>query len=249
MADCRHFIIESISTINEQAHITGVALIPRISRNDNLYTKDELKRFDGITVPLNWEHDGSLQIGTVTFYYNPTLETVYYEGDVTDEKYALLVKNKMLFTSIEAEPISIKTICNGMNDCFSMPFGLTPKALALTETPGVPETSVMVMESFIKENQDCIKQLTAKGYTNDQATKLCYGDLEGINDDMGDCIKHMKDTHPDMSHDQMIAACMNKTGESKENLDELKKELDDIKKILTTCPKCGGTKKPLNTSN
>ena len=35
-------IIEAYSTIDEQAHITGVALIPRISRNDNLYTKAEL---------------------------------------------------------------------------------------------------------------------------------------------------------------------------------------------------------------
>ena len=47
--------IESYTRIDENAKIAGVALIPRISRNHNLYTKEELKRFDGVTVPLNWE--------------------------------------------------------------------------------------------------------------------------------------------------------------------------------------------------
>ena len=49
--------LESYTRIDENAKISGVALIPRISRNQNLYTKEELKRFDGKTVPLNWEHN------------------------------------------------------------------------------------------------------------------------------------------------------------------------------------------------
>jgi len=144
-------LIEGYATIDEQAHITGVALIPRISRNDNLYTKEELKRFDNVKVPLNWEHNQGRKIGTVTFHYNPELETVYYEGMVTDEAAALLVRNKTLFTSIEADPVSMKEICNAPGDCFTMPFGLVPIGLALTETPGVPETSVQVIEHIIKE--------------------------------------------------------------------------------------------------
>jgi len=69
-------MIEAYTTIDEQAHITGVALIPRISRNNNLYTKEELRRFDRVRVPLNWEHDSSKEIGFVTFHYNEELETV-----------------------------------------------------------------------------------------------------------------------------------------------------------------------------
>ena len=143
--------LESYAQIDEQAHITGVALIPRISRNNNLYTKEELKRFNNVTVPLNWEHDPDKKIGKVTFHYNAELETVYYDGTITDEASADLARNKTLFTSIEADPTDMKEICNAPNDCFHMPFGLTPKALALTETPGVPETSVVVIENYIKE--------------------------------------------------------------------------------------------------
>ena len=143
--------LESYATIDEQAHITGVALIPRISRNNNLYTKEELRRFDNVKVPLNWEHDRSKEIGFVTFHYNSEIETVYYDGFITNEAAADLARNKTLFTSIEAEPVSMRDVCNGSGDCFHMPFGLIPQALALTETPGVPETTVTVIERYIKE--------------------------------------------------------------------------------------------------
>ena len=143
--------LESYAQIDETAKISGIALIPRISRNNNLYTKAELERFDGVTVPLNWEHDPNKEIGSVTFHYNSSQETVFYDGLVTDESAAALCRNKTLFTSIEAEPQGVKEICNLGSDCFSMPFGLLPKGLALTETPGVPETTVKVIENYIRE--------------------------------------------------------------------------------------------------
>lgn len=153
-------IIESYATISENAHIQGVALIPRISRNHNLYTKAELERFHDKTVPLNWEHDSNKVIGQVTFRYDQTSETVYYEGDITDPSAALLAKNKLLYTSIEAQPTSVQQVCNGTNDCFHMPFGLIPEALALTETPGVPETSVNVMKENINKLFESIHEHT-----------------------------------------------------------------------------------------
>ena len=152
--------IESYATINENAKIQGVALIPRISRNNNLYTKEELARFHGKKVPLNWEHNGDKVIGEVTFQYDATSETVYYEGVITDPSAALLAKNKLLYTSIEATPTAVKQVCNGGNDCFSMPFGLIPEALALTETPGVPETSVNVFKESILQTISKCKEHT-----------------------------------------------------------------------------------------
>ena len=143
--------LQAYTSVNESANITGVALIPRISRNNNLYTKQELERFDGVTVPLNWEHDPTNIIGEVTFHYNSSQETVYYEGVITNEASANVARNKLLFTSIEATPTEVSEICNGNSDCFAMPFGLKPEGLALTETPGVPETSVKVIENYIKE--------------------------------------------------------------------------------------------------
>jgi ethanolamine utilization protein EutP (predicted NTPase) len=102
--------LQAYSSVNESAKIRGVALIPRISRNNNLYTKQELERFNGVTVPLNWEHDPSNVIGTVTFHYNPSQETVYYEGIITNEAAANVARNKLLFTSIEATPTEVKEI-------------------------------------------------------------------------------------------------------------------------------------------
>ena len=145
--------LDAYSQVSESAQIQGVALIPRISRNNNLYTKAELKRFDGMEVPLNWEHNPDKIIGKVKFSYNEDQETVYYEGQITDSSAALVAKNKTLFTSIEAEPEGVEEICNhgSVGDCFAMPFGLKPTGLALTETPGVPETTVKVIENYIKE--------------------------------------------------------------------------------------------------
>ena len=152
--------LESYTRIDENAKISGVALIPRISRNQNLYTKDELKRFDNKTVPLNWEHNPEKIIGQATFHYNDETETVYYEGEITDPSASILAKNRLLYTSIEATPTSVKHVCNGATDCFSMPYGLIPEGLAITETPGVPETSVSIIENYIKECNDPEKHKT-----------------------------------------------------------------------------------------
>ena len=215
-------IIEAYSQIDEQAHITGVALIPRISRNDNLYTKEELKRFNNVKVPLNWEHDPSKRIGTVTFHYNAEMETVYYDGMITDEAAANLAKNKTLYTSIEADPIDMKEVCNGPNDCFHMPFGLVPVGLALTETPGVPETSVKVIEHYIYE---CDK---------DRELELKYGE-QGRGEPNDDCIARkvsiIKNENPNMSPDQAVAIAISKCSERLDRLEAL------------FCPHCGELKK------
>ncbi len=225
-------IIEAYSTIDEQAHITGVALIPRISRNGNLYTKEELKRFDNVKVPLNWEHDAGRQIGSVTFHYNPDLETVFYDGFVTDEAVANLVKNKTLFTSIEADPVTMKQICNGPDDCFSMPFGLVPIGLALTETPGVPETTVKVLEHIIRE---CAidKELEKK--------HIIHGKTGEPNDD---CISRkvaiIKNENPNMSADQAVAIAISKCTRG-ESIKWIVNEFIKLKESLT-CPDCGKLK-------
>jgi hypothetical protein len=57
-------MMEGWAKIDETAKITGIALIPRISRNNNLYTKKELARFNNIRVPLNWEHNPNKQLGS-----------------------------------------------------------------------------------------------------------------------------------------------------------------------------------------
>ncbi len=234
----RKHIIEAYSQIDESAHITGIALIPRISRNNNLYTKKELERFNNIRVPLNWEHDPHKQIGTVTFYYNAETEQVYYEGMIDDDSAAVLAKNKTLFTSIEANPIDVRQVCNGPDDCFNMPFGLTPTALALTETPGVPETSVHVIESLNRINK-AIKECF---HDDDHNTKLKEQIIPGENGAVGsvsaidDCLNHaivqISSDHPEMPHDQVVARAITGCANS-ETIQHLKMAMEHF------CNDCG----------
>ncbi len=223
-------ILEGYSTIDEQAHITGVALIPRISRNNNLYTKKELSRFNNVRVPLNWEHNPDKKIGMVTFRYNEEMETVYYEGIITDEAAANLARNKTLFTSIEADPIDMKEVCNGPDDCFHMPFGLKPVALALTETPGVPETSAKVIESYLRECEidHELEKKYGKKETHDCPEGQVYVE--------GKCItksKHEKDCNP-------LDVTLNRCNP----LETLEQRVENLEKE-TLCPDCLKKKKTL----
>jgi hypothetical protein len=226
--------LESYARIDENAKIQGVALIPRISRNNNLYTKEELRRFDGVTVPLNWEHDGNKVIGEATFHYNSELETVYYEGIITDPSAAMLAKNKLLFTSIEATPTDVKRVCNGNSDCFQMPFGLVPEGLALTETPGVPETSVEVLkESLEKTLKECMH------HDHNEFEKYGAADIihktikprQEANDCVQRQISKLSDEHPEWKHDQVVAVAHSKCGVAKEGWDNpADKSVDNIMK-------------------
>lgn len=235
-------IIEAYSQIDEKARITGVALIPRISRNQNLYTKKELARFDNVTVPLNWEHDSKKRIGTVTFHYNKELETVYYEGMIEDESSANLARNKTLFTSIEADPISMKEICNAPDDCFHMPFGLVPVGMALTETPGIPETTVKVIEHYIKE---CTADLDLESkYVPEQKNLLNEKHLQDLlegDNCVSNKIQKIAQDHPEWKQDQRVAVAISYCKES-----EIKDfVLNDIFKVNEYCAHCGEEKKKI----
>ena len=220
---------ESYARIDENAKIQGVALIPTISRNENLYTKAELARFDGVTVPLNWEHDPDNVIGEVTFHYNPSSQTVFYEGEITDPSAALLAKNKLLYTSIEAQPTSVQNICNGPGDCFHMPFGLVPEGLALTETPGVTQTTVQVMERYIAKecNDPSIHKTITRDGKQDFITKKMkqhstenteVGNPGADNQCLQVKISQISDEHPDWPHDKVLAVAHDKCGISNESI-------------------------------
>ena len=234
----KQILLEGYAFINEQAHITGVALIPSISRNNNLYTKEELKRFDNVRVPLNWEHNPEKEIGYVTFHYNSEIETVFYDGFITDEAAANLAKNRKLYTSIEADPVDMKDICNGPDDCFHMPFGLIPKALALTETPGIPQTSVTVIENYIRECE--IDKDLEKKYGREWNSSKEQGRGEPNDDCIAQKISKIANDKPDMTPDQRVAIAISMCSE-KEIKEYLMKEVFHL--VAEYCPHCGEVKK------
>jgi hypothetical protein len=56
--------------------ITGLAIMPRVSRNGVFYFPQELAKFDGVTVPLRYNHDQSAEgiIGTATFTFDAEIK-------------------------------------------------------------------------------------------------------------------------------------------------------------------------------
>ena len=132
-----------------ESKIHGVALVPGISRNENLYTKGEMEKGDGAGGILNWEHDASKPIGTVQFHYDRELQILKYEAEITDPHYSALVKSnpKKYQVSIEAEAGGEREVCNLSNDCFKMPNNLEFIGMAITETPGVVSTTLAISES------------------------------------------------------------------------------------------------------
>ena len=63
--------------------IAGIALMPRESRNGVYYDIEELKKFDGVSVPLRVEHDKDTHIGEVTFSFDEIKSQVRYEANAS----------------------------------------------------------------------------------------------------------------------------------------------------------------------
>ena len=138
--------------VGESKRIYGLALTPQISRNGTLYTVGQLEHADGVAVPLNIEHNGHALfgdkvVGEALFSYDPELEQLNYTATITDEGAYEWAASRMLHVSIEAEGTGSERVCNTGNDCFDMPRGLRFTALALTETPGIPQSTVSFLES------------------------------------------------------------------------------------------------------
>lgn len=139
-------IFESVFSI-ESHTISGIALIPRVSRNMNFYLPEELKRADNKTVPLNWEHNTTIRpIGQVTFHYDKDLMQLRYEGTITDDTAYDIIKNNTYHVSIGASPSTVRSIC-GSEQCYNVPEGLNFQELSLVSTPGIPESTINLIES------------------------------------------------------------------------------------------------------
>ncbi|MEM2430124.1 MAG: hypothetical protein QW372_01835 [Nitrososphaerales archaeon] len=116
--------------VNEKK-IKGIAAYPGISRNGNLYLPEELKRADGLQVPLFWDHDYSKgPIGTATYHWNP-LGYLEFEAEYDG--------------NIDATHVSIGAEYDYgeyFHDYF-VPRNLRFYELSLTSNPGFPLTNII----------------------------------------------------------------------------------------------------------
>lgn len=150
-------VIEFVATRREKK-IDGILAIPRISRNGNLYLPEELAKADGRVIPVLWNHEGSPVdgcsrisptdvIGTMLLTWDAELMQLKYQADL----YKELPSEIPLYTSLGAFFEYEDHVC-GSQHCYSVPRGLQFVEASITPTPGIPETTVNIRESFQRKS-------------------------------------------------------------------------------------------------
>jgi hypothetical protein len=139
--------------------IAGIALMPRESRNGIYYDIEELKKFDGVSVPLRVEHDKNTHIGEVTFSFDEIKSQVRYEATVFDSEWQRILDNEQYQVSIGASVLEQRELCDELKaKCLNAPVLNEILELSVVRVPGIPESTLYVIES---SNVQYIKILSA----------------------------------------------------------------------------------------
>jgi hypothetical protein len=157
--------IEFVASVKEKKRLAGILAIPRISRNGNLYLPEELAKAHGRTVPVLWNHEGSPKsaadpvsesgiIGSMRLFWDAELMQLKYEAEVDRD-----LPSTPLHTSLGAFFEKEDHVC-GSTRCYSVPRGLRFVEASLTPTPGIPETTVEILEDF--SGKQCTSSLTSE---------------------------------------------------------------------------------------
>ena len=128
--------------------IAGIALMPRESRNGVYYDIEELKKFDGVSVPLRVEHDKSTHIGEVTFSFDEIKSQVRYEASIFDSEWQQILSNEQYQVSIGASVLEQRELCDELRaKCLNAPVLNEILELSVVRVPGIPESTLHVIES------------------------------------------------------------------------------------------------------
>ena len=179
--------------------ISGLAIMPRVSRNGVFYWPQELEKFDGLEVPLRWNHDQSEEgiIGKAKFTFDAEKNQVKYEAEITDERFQKFVDEHNFQVSIGAEVARDSEICHPEGKgCFRAPVLSAPKELSIVETPGIPESTLTVIETNVIQEplgqypdfDSCVSAQIAKGHDSDSAHNIC-GAIKKQTEDKHGCDK------------------------------------------------------------
>jgi hypothetical protein len=150
------------------SRIAGIALMPRESRNGVFYDVEELKKFDGVQVPLRVEHNQDTHIGEVTFTFDAEKSQVRYEATVFDSEWQGILDNEQFQVSIGASVLEQRELCDAMRQkCLNAPVLKEILELSVVRTPGIPESTLTVIENhnaqYIKILSEDEQQLNSFG--------------------------------------------------------------------------------------
>lgn len=141
----------TVHKINERTKIAGVLATPRFSRNDVLYFPEELAKQHGKIIPIDLNHDHNHSIGFSRLIWNKELQRLEYVGEITDhELESQLRQGVEYFTSLEGE-CEGEEVCSEEKCHTACQTNTNIERMAIVLEPGIPETSVKIIESKIKE--------------------------------------------------------------------------------------------------
>ena len=141
-----HVIIEGTGTVKDRV-IEGVALVPTVSLNGNIYTAEEIDRAKNLNTPLkaDWEHTDE-NIGSVTYTLDPNSHTLFYRATITSDNRASEITEGVHKVSIEAGVEEVARSCTPIR-CYNLVHGITMEGIGITTQPGVPQTTLSIIES------------------------------------------------------------------------------------------------------
>jgi hypothetical protein len=139
--------------------IRGVALTSGMSRNFNVYTPEELQAFTSklVDAPMYIEHVAVPNaVGKVT-KTSWDGQTLWYEAEVYDEETAEKIRRGIIqHVSVGADYETVDFL-NG-----KIPHGLHNAEISLVAVPGIPDSSIHVMEKL--HVQDAMEPIIAGEY-------------------------------------------------------------------------------------
>jgi len=153
----RHVIAEALTKVSktaESTRIAGVLATPRVSRNNVLYLPEQLAKNHGKTVVVDLEHNHDHTIGIAKLSWNSELQRLEYAGEIHDSTLEQQLKDGQEYhTSLEGGCQSTE-VC-GENKCYNACVANTNiERMALVLEPGIPESSVQIVERYVAEPND-----------------------------------------------------------------------------------------------
>lgn len=136
-------VLETIE--GKPLRIAGVAMTAGMSRNNNVYTSEELEAFAPKLTgsPLYLEHvTVESAIGKVTnCVFDAQSKSLLYEAEIYDQTIAEKIRNGLIqHVSVGADYDTL--------DSANVPHGLHNAEMSLVAVPGIPETNIQVLESL-----------------------------------------------------------------------------------------------------
>ena len=133
--------------VDKPLRIKGVAMTAGMSRNFNIYTPEELQAFAQklVSAPVYIEHVAVPNaVGKVTkAWWDPQSQSVCYEAEIYDDETAEKIRKGLIqHVSVGADYERIDVLDG------KVPHGLHNAELSLVAVPGIPETSIQVLEKL-----------------------------------------------------------------------------------------------------